>query len=156
MIRTFTCLHCGNTLPRNHRLKNKQHYCSKKECQQASKRAWKKKQYNNNKIYRKKNLESQQAWREQRPAHQYMSEYRQAHPEYVSRNRKLQKTRNKKRQKQPSPMIVNGNLLSLQPSDGGTYALIQVKNRKIVNGNSLLVRMQILSGEEMILAQNRF
>jgi len=154
MITTFTCLHCGKTLPRNPRLKKKQHYCCKKECQQASKRAWKRKQYNNNKIYRKKNLESQQVWRKQRPAHQYQREYRQAHPEYVSRNGQLQKTRNKKRQKQSAPMIVNGNSLSPQPNNSGTYALTQVKNGKIVNGNSFMVRLQVLSGKEMILVQN--
>ena len=141
MISTFTCQHCGKIFPRNPRLKKKQNYCSEKKCRQASRRAWKKDQYNNNKTYREKNLKSQQTWREQRPAHQYLSEYREAHPEYVDRNRKLQKIRNKKRQKHPTPMIVNGNTLSLQPFDDGTYTLIQVKNGKIVNGNTFMVRM---------------
>ncbi len=144
MISTFTCLHCGNTLPCNPRLKKNQNYCSEKECKQASRRAWKKDQYNNNKTYRKKNLKSQQIWREQRPAHQYQSEYREAHPEYVSCNRKLQKIRNNKRQKHSAPMIVNGNTLSLWPIDDGTYTLIQVKDGKIVNGNTFMVRMQVL------------
>jgi hypothetical protein len=51
-------------------------------------------------------------------------------------------------------MIVNRNTLSLQPSYGGTYALMQVKNGKIVNRNTFMVRLQVLSGEEMIFAQN--
>jgi hypothetical protein len=51
-------------------------------------------------------------------------------------------------------MIVNGNSLFPQPNNSGTYALTQVKNGKIVNGNSFMVRLQVLSGKEMILVQN--
>lgn len=39
-------------------------------------------------------------------------------------------SRNKKRQKNSVPMIVNGNSLSLQPSGDVTYALIEVKKLK--------------------------
>jgi hypothetical protein len=51
-------------------------------------------------------------------------------------------------------MIVKRNTLSTQPSGDGTYALIQVKDGKIVKRNTLMVRMQVLSGEAMILAPN--
>jgi len=93
-------------------------------------RSWKKKAYAKNKSYRKKHLEIQAAWREQRPAYEYQKEYRESHPEYVKRNRELQRERNQKRQKKHESMIVNGNSLSLQPSDGVTYAIIEVKKLK--------------------------
>lgn len=55
-------------------------------------------------------------------------------------------------------MIVKRNTLSTQPSVdkafGGNYALMQVKDGKIVKRNTLMVRMQVLSGEAMIVAQN--
>jgi hypothetical protein len=55
-------------------------------------------------------------------------------------------------------MIVKRNTLSTQPNvdraSGGIYALMQVKEGKIVKRNTLMVRMQVLSGEAMILGQN--
>jgi hypothetical protein len=129
MTPTITCINCGAVVPRNPRLK-KQKYCSGKDCQKAMRRSWKKKAYAKNKSYRKKHLDTQATWREQRPAHAYQQQYRESHPEYVNRNRELQRTRNKKRQRAQAPMIVNGNSLSLQPSIDVTYAVIQVKKLK--------------------------
>jgi len=153
MISTFVCQHCGKNFPCNPRVKN-QNYCCDKECRRASRRAWKNRNYAANKSYRQKCQRGQSAWREKRPAHQYQSEYRETHPEYVRRNRELQRERNKKRKKDQVPMIVNRNTLSPQPSDDGTYVLMPIKNGKIVNRNTFMVRMHILSGKEMILAQN--
>jgi hypothetical protein len=55
-------------------------------------------------------------------------------------------------------MIVKRNTLSIQSNvdgiSGGIYALMQVESGKIVKRNTLMVRMQVLSGETMILAQN--
>lgn len=90
-------------------------------------RFWKKEQYHKRKSYRKKHLDVQQHWRDHRPAHEYQREYRQDHPGYVKRNRELQLERNKKRQKELGPMIVNGNALSLQPSIDESYMLFKVK-----------------------------
>ena len=129
MISTFVCQHCGRTCRCNPRVKDHK-YCSRKECQQARMRTWKNKQYNSNPTYRKKNLESQLAWRKERPSHQYQNEYRKSHSEYVDRNRELQGKRNKKRQKHSVPMIVNGNSISLQHSGGMGYAIIQARKRK--------------------------
>lgn len=129
MTPTITCISCGAVVPRNPRLK-KQKYCSAKACQKAMRRSWKKKAYAKNKSYRKKHLDIQATWREQRPAYEYQKQYRELHPEYVKRNRELQRTRNKKRQRAQAPMIVNGNSLSLQPSSDVTYAVIQVKKLK--------------------------
>src|SRR4030042_1733828 len=166
MITTFICLHWGCTCRCNPRIKHQKN-CSRKECQQARMRTRKKKQYKKNRKYQKMSQASQKVWRKKYPADQYQREYREAHPEYVKRNREQQKERNNKRQKdqatvivktyalllQPREdgaytlskvkknMIVNRNTLSLQPSIDGAYALFKVKEKKIVNRNALMAEV---------------
>ena len=151
---TFTCLHCGGTFPCNPRVKN-QRYCKNAECRRASRRAWKHKNYATNKLYREKCLHHQKIWRRRRSAYEYQRKYRESHPEYVERNRLLQRERNRKLGKESGSKIVNRNMLSLQPGNGGTYALMKVKDGKIVNRNTLMVNLQVLSGEGMIFAPHR-
>ena len=167
MILTFTCHYCGKLVPRNPRIKN-QKYCCAKECQQARMRRWKNRQYKKNSKYHKRSLASQKVWRSKYPAYKYQRDYRKAHPEYVMRNRDLQRERNRKRLKAHSTMIVktyalllqpgehgeytlskvkknmivNRNALSLQPSIDGAYALFKLKREKIVNRNALLLQRQ--------------
>jgi endogenous inhibitor of DNA gyrase (YacG/DUF329 family) len=137
MLPTFICKHCGKEVPRNPRIKKNQDYCSKKDCQRARMRNWKKRQYSNNQTYREKCLESQRLWRKNYPSHEYQRDYRKKHPEYVNRNRELQKKRNKKRRKQPSREIVNTDALLLQPRVDGSYTLKKIAINKIVNRNAL-------------------
>ena len=151
MPTTFKCLHCGKILPKNPRLKKIQKYCSAKRCQQARRSARKKKRYNSDPLYRKKHLEAQKAWRESRPAHQYQRKYRKSHPQYVKRNRELQRERNKNRYKEPEEMIVNGTSLFIQPNNNEAYAVFKIKNEKIVNGTSFIAKMQILSEKAPVL-----
>lgn len=162
MILKVTCLHCGKEVPRNPRLK-KQKYCCEKECQRARIRKWKKRQYKKSSKYHRSSLDSQKVWRIKHPVYKYQRDYRKSHPEYVIRNRILQRERNQKRKKDHSTMIVkthallfqpgengvytlskikknmivNRNALSLQPSTGGPFALFKVKRKKIVNRNAL-------------------
>lgn len=166
MISKITCLNCGREFSRNSHVK-KQKYCCAKECQQARMRNWKNIQYKKDSKYHKRSLASQKVWRGKYPAHKYQREYRETHPEYVIRNRYLQRERNKKRKKNHSTiivkthalllqpgedglytlsrikknMIVNRNALSLQPSIDGTYALFRVQSKKIVNRNALVAEV---------------
>jgi hypothetical protein len=152
---TFTCRHCGKTLPRNPRLKKnkKQSYCNAPECKQAKKSARKKERYHTDPSYRQRHLEQQKLWRASRPAHEYQKQYRESHPEYVDRNRELQSKRNCKRKKETGSMIVNGTPLSLQASNDKAYAIISVKKEKIVNGTPFLAQMQIITGKEAVFRQ---
>ena len=153
MLGTFTCLHCGKTMPRNPRLKkNKQSYCNAPKCKQAKKSARKKERYHTDPSYRQKHLDRQKLWRLNRPAHEYQKQYRESRPEYVERNRKLQAKRNCKRRKRAS-MIVNGTPLSLQTSNDNAYAIISVNREKIVNGTPFLAQMQIITGKEAFFQQ---
>lgn len=141
MISTFVCQHCGRTLRCNPCIKN-QKYCSALACQNARKRL-----HDKRTTPTPKGKILQQArnnrWRNARPAHEYQKDYRENHPEYVKRNRELQRIRNKKkRQNDPSPMIVKTDALSLQPSHDGVYMAFKIKNGKIVKTDTLLLQMQ--------------
>ena len=142
MILTFTCQHCGKFVPRNLRIKN-QKYCCAKECQQARMRTWKNRQYKNSRKYKNKSLASQKVWRSNYPAYQYQRDYRKTHPEYVMRNRDLQRERNRKRQRDHSTMIVKTHALLLQPREDGVYTLSKVKKNLIVNRNALSLQPSI-------------
>lgn len=137
MAGSFCCQHCGSVVPGNPRFKNKQRYCSKRECQQARMRRWKKEQYTENPAYREKSKESQKGWRQRYPSDQYQKKYRESHPEYVNRNRQLQRERNRKRNTEPVSMIVKTDALVFQPQDDGAYMLSKVKKNIIVNRNAL-------------------
>ena len=143
MPRTFTCQHCGKTAPRNPRIKKNQKYCSSKLCQQARMRKWKNSQYKNNLKYKKQILESQKEWRKKYPSDHYQRNYRKSHPSYEKRNRVLQKTRNKKRQKESVQMIVKTDALLLHPREDGAYMLSRVKKEMIVNRNALSLQPSI-------------
>jgi len=140
---TFICIHCGKTLPGNSRVKKKQKYCCNKQCQRARMRNWKKRQYTKSNTYRKRCLEGQKLWRKHYPSDQYQREYRKKHPGYLNRNRELQRDRNKKRQKEPVPMIVKTDALLLQPREDGAYMLSKVKKEMIVNRNALSLQSSI-------------
>ena len=114
MSGTYTCRHCGKTLPRNPRLKKAQKYCSAGSCQQARKNAWGRKEYRTNKSHRKKRLESQKACYAKRPGYAYQAEYRKKHPEYDQRNREQQKIRNNRHRKDGGSMIVNTDAFMVQ------------------------------------------
>jgi len=74
-------------------------------------RTWKNRQYKKNSKYHKRSLAGQKVWRSKYPAYRYQRDYRKTHPEYVMRNRDLQRERYRKRQKDHSTMIVKTHAL---------------------------------------------
>ena len=151
MTGSFCCQHCGNVLPRNPRLKNKQRYCSERECQKARMRRWKQQQYTENPAYREKSKKGQSSWRKRYPSHQYQKGYRESHPAYVNRNRQLQKERNRKRKTAPVSMIVKRDALVFQPRDDGAYMLSKVKKKIVVNRNALAPQMASTIGDYALI-----
>jgi len=140
MPRTFTCAHCDKSFLRDPRVKN-QKYCNSSSCQNARKRSSERKSSLTSKgrlMHQARN----KRWRDAYPAHEYQKQYREAHPEYVRHNRNLQKNRNKKRQKDKTPMIVKTDALLLQPLRDGAYMGFSVKNIKIVKTDALLLQME--------------
>jgi len=106
-------------------------------------RTWKKSKYKVSKKYRKKTKEHQKKWRKSYPADQYQREYREAHPEYVNRNREQQGQRNKTRKAEPVSLIVKTDALLLQPREDGAYMLSKVKKNLIVNRNALSLQPSV-------------
>ena len=131
MPRTFTCQHCGKIIPRNPRLK-KQNYCSSRTCQNARRMTTNITKAKTSKRSRSLRQSRTKRWREAYPAHEYQKQYRETHPDYVERNRELQKDRNNKREKEQSPMIVKTYALSPQPLRDGFYMGFEVNKGKIV------------------------
>jgi len=144
MISTFTCHHCGKLVPRNPRIK-KQKFCSSRACQNTRRYTTNKARVNKSSECRSLRKARNKSWRDNYPAHEYQKEYRKKHPEYVNRNRELQKERNKKRKPEPSTMIVKTYALSPQPLQDGLYRGFEVKTGKIVKTYALMAQMHALT-----------
>lgn len=140
MPRTFTCHHCGKVLPRNPRIKE-QNYCSSLACQNARKRLFDKRASPSSK-FKMLQQRRNKRWRDAYPVHEYQRCYRDAHPEYVKRNRELQQERNKKRQQEPGQKIVKTDALLLHPLLDGVYMGFKVKKGKIVKTDTLMLQMR--------------
>jgi hypothetical protein len=72
-----------------------QRYCNKKACQRFRKRQWQRRKIKSDPDYRDDQHDARQYWMEQNRG--YWHQYRDKHPEYVERNRILQKKRDKTR-----------------------------------------------------------
>ena len=86
------CRCCGRRLkqrPQNRR----QRYCSREVCQKQRRRQWRRAKLRADLDYRRNQHDSYQRWLEKRP--EYWRDYRRRHPEYVERNRELQKARDR-------------------------------------------------------------
>jgi len=145
MISTFICLHCGKEEPRNPRIK-KQHFCSSRACQNARRCTTNKARVNKSSESRSIRKARNKRWRDNYPAHEYQKEYRKKHPEYVKRNRELQKERNKNRKPEPLSMIVKTYALSPQPLQDGVYTGFEVKSGKIVKTYALMAQIHAVTG----------
>jgi hypothetical protein len=151
MPQKFTCAHCGKSFPGNPRVK-KQKYCSALSCQNARKRKSDRKSTGTSKgklLHQKRN----KRWRDTYSAHEYQREYRIDHPQYVERNRELQRKRNKKRKKDLTSMIVKTDALLLQPLRNGAYMGFKIKKEKIVKTDAFILQMQVQQGIEAHLPQ---
>lgn len=71
-----------------------QSYCSAPDCQRERRRQWQRLKLQADPDYQNNQSRAQQAWSQRNP--NYWREYREAHPQYVERNRALQHERNAK------------------------------------------------------------
>jgi len=99
-----------------------QRYCSRKDCQRLRKRRWQREKMKTDPDYRMNQKESHQCWREQN--RDYCRRYRANHPEYVERNRLLQRVRDRRVRDNLAKMDASRSLYPLTP---GTYYLIPAK-----------------------------
>jgi len=151
---TFTCRHCGKTLPRNPCSKN-QKYCSETACQNARRNRSNKSKLKKSKKARDLRKARNKRWREKAPANTYMDQYRKNSPEYESENRKKQLDRNRKMRKNVSPsMIVKTYALTPHPfGDGACMVFNELKGEKIVKTYTYGLQLQSQQGTEAHLLQ---
>ena len=144
----FMCKHCNSLKPANIRLKGTQRYCSQRDCQRARKAAWQKDKMAHDPRYRAQQHSCIRAWRKKRPLDQYQKHYRLEHPEYVKRNRQLQKIRNEKRSKQLTVQkIVKMDALKKPGEKSKAYLMSPYKmddSGKIVKMDPLIVQLSHL------------
>jgi hypothetical protein len=88
------CCHCGHLFDPHPRAKQKQRYCSNKECQRARKSKWQKHKLATDPDYKANQRACQADWHRRHPG--YYREFRKEHPPYCRRNTFLQSLRNAK------------------------------------------------------------
>jgi len=119
-----------------------QHYCMRANCRKERKKALQKAKLSKDVDYRRNQADAQQRWREKHQ--EYWRGYRERHPWYVERNRRLQRKRNAKRRKrsflqEEGPMIAK---MGAQPIGiTGTYRLMPVSGRMIAKMDDIVVRI---------------
>ena len=148
-MQTLVCVHCGEEVLRNKKLKHlKQQYCGAKSCQAARKLHFERKKYKTNSFFRSEKLlrarERKQALADQGDplaSSHYQRNYRASHPDYVTKNRQKQQARNARKadKTMDETKIVNPDTLMHQKPDSKTiYAMIAVDYKKIVNPDALM------------------
>ena len=137
------CICCGKYFSAR---RKDQCYCFRKECRRQRKNAFQKKKLTEDPAYRQNQADAQRRWRERNKG--YWREYRESHPWYAERNRRLQRVRNKGRGKGPflrnrGPLIAN---MDAQPIDiSGTYRLIPVNRPMIAKMDDMVVRLSLVA-----------
>lgn len=144
MSKVFVCVNCNRKKPINPKLKGNQRYCGDIRCQRARKAAWQKNKMKTDAAYHQSQDEAVQRWRKNKPAHQYQTQYRNDHPEYVEQNRIKQRIRNRQRaERLAASMIVKMDALTV--NEPITYAMTPLEKNsfgKIVKMDTLLVQLQ--------------
>lgn len=101
------CAQCGKFfLPRN----SKQFTCLDAPCQQARKTAWHRNKMNTDPEYKAGQRLSQRKWQRNNP--NYWREYRAKNPKQATRNRDLQRVRNKRKTKSSCYNMKSSDLIA--------------------------------------------
>ncbi len=145
MKKTIICKNCCKQKPANPRLKGNQLYCSAPNCQRARKRAWQKQKMIQDSQYHEQQVACLKKWRKTYPLDKYQKEYRKKHPDYVKRNRDLQKKRNANQSKKAELIkIVKMDALKKQSEKLYTCVMNPYKidsSGKIVKMDALIVQL---------------
>ena len=139
------CKHCGclfNPCPKV----SKHEYCKKNQCQKARKRAWQKKQIDENPVYRRDQEEARQLWRENNPG--YWEKYRERNKKYTARNREKQRGRNRRRRDPARQHSMIAKMDAKKQENklfSGTYRLVPLTTGPIANMDAIIVEINDIS-----------
>jgi hypothetical protein len=144
-----TCKHCQGLYTPCPRVKNQQ-YCSKPECQRARKRYWHKRKLLEDETYRANQEVAKRLWRDKHS--DYWRQYRALHPEYVERNRKMQRNRNRRiRSNQTLQKLTRQPIAKMDALNGvsakisGKYRLIPISSPGVAKMDALIVEINSIS-----------
>lgn len=135
------CEHCGDRFRPRPNVAH-QRYCSREECQRARRREWHKGKLRTDEAYRDNQRDAQKRWRENHLG--YWKAYRDSHPEYVERNRVLQRERNHKRR--AHLIAKRDESRSWNPMRSGLYRLIPAGEEGIAKRDEYLVKLDVIAG----------
>lgn len=139
------CVCCGKVFGARRR---DQHYCFRKGCRRQRKSALQKKKLVDDPAYKQNQADAQRRWRERH--RDYWREYRDSHPWYAERNRRLQRLRNRRRGKRPSlrdqgPVIAKMD--AQPPVISGIYHIFPVLGAEplIAKMDGTIVRLSLVT-----------
>jgi hypothetical protein len=122
------CVKCGDAfvVKRN----PQQEYCGKPACQNARKNRWRQLKLKKDHDYRVNQKKADQHWHQRNTS--YWRQYRAAHPNYVEKNRVLQRQRDQKRGKNASQICLAKSDASMAKNDdfSGIYQLLPLEPQR--------------------------
>jgi hypothetical protein len=123
-----------------------QQYCSERQCQNKRRQKWRKQKMTSDKDYQANQYDAQKRWC--RKNQDYWRRYRDQHPDYVKRNRQLQRLRNggaSADNRVCEPIAKRYALPAKKTDISGYYKLIPADNQLIANSDVLLVKLDFIS-----------
>ncbi len=155
---SLKCINCNRLVKANVRLKGKQKYCGRSECQRERRKRWYRKKIKTDSAYSTRQKQSKKKWRDKKPAHEYQRDYRATHPEYVESNRQKQRERSRRRQgtinKQTREKIVKIDALKPEALEKTKiYRMRILGGEKIVKIDTLIVQLQEYKGLNSTMSQ---
>ncbi|WP_155305092.1 hypothetical protein [Desulfosarcina widdelii] len=143
------CKNCQSPFRPHYKVPN-QKYCSSDTCQKARRNDWQRQKRHNDDDYKKNQDEAQKNWSSKNS--DYWGKYRDEHPEYVERNKRLQKKRYVKAAKARIHDEANNHKIAkmdylIQKSliKPGYYILYPADPDNIAKMDPLLVKIEIIA-----------
>jgi hypothetical protein len=119
----------------------KQSFCAASACQRERRRRWQRERRQSDPAYRENQARAQQAWADENAG--YWHRYRDAHPEYVERNRQLQRGRDSSRRLRVLAKMDASRRET--PLASGTYRLIPACGEELAKMDAWTVQITVIS-----------
>ena len=141
------CEYCRRTFTPRTCVPN-QKYCSNHKCQKARRHLWRRRKLASDPDYKANQADAQKRWR--RKNQDYWKQYRQSHPNYADRNRKLQERRNRRRNGNKHLQLACETIAKsdvtagTKPVPSGFYKLVPIKPDMIAKSDELIVQLTVI------------
>jgi hypothetical protein len=123
-----------------------QQYCSERKCQNKRRQKWRKQKMASDKDYKANQYDAQKRWC--RNNQDYWRRYRDEHPDYVKRNRQLQRGRNGRRsadKRQCHTIAKRYGFTDKKIDISGYYKMFPADEQLIAKSDVLLVKLDFIS-----------